>query len=69
MTVCDIRSDSFSITTTTMALCEDSVFVSTKHQSQSTEKKLNFKEGGQKRSDFNQEGYGIKENVFWQAEI
>lgn len=39
MTVCDIRSDSFSITTTTMAWCEESVFVSTKQPSQSAEKK------------------------------
>lgn len=39
MTVFDIRSDSFSITTNTMVLCEESVFVSTKHPLQSTEKK------------------------------
>lgn len=49
MTVCDIRSDSFSITTTTMALCEESVFVSTKQPSPSTEKKVCFQKRGPRR--------------------
>lgn len=42
MTVCDIRSDSFSITTNTLVLCEDSVFVSTKQAQQSAEKMSDF---------------------------
>lgn len=61
MTVCDIRSDSFSITTTTMALWEDSVFVSTKHPSQSTEKKSDLVEVEEKRELRNRR----KRLIFW----
>lgn len=58
MTVCDIRSDSFSITTSAVAWCEESAFVSTKQSSQSAEKKSDSdkkkKEGGKKAEDWKQ---------------
>lgn len=52
MTVCDIRSDSFSITTSAAAWCEESAFVSTKQSSQSAEKKSD--------SDKKKEGWGAR---------
>lgn len=57
MTVCDIRSDSFSITTSAVAWCEESAFVSTKQSSQSAEKKSDSdkkRRGGKKAEDSKQ---------------
>lgn len=51
MTVCDIRSDSFSITTSAVAWCEESAFVSAKTpprtHTQVAEKKSDSEGGGE----------------------
>lgn len=53
MTVCDIRSDSFSITTSAVAWCEESAFVSAKtpppHSHTSVREEVRFREGGRRR--------------------